>query len=455
MNRWTTLVLLLIAAGLLWPLFRSARADVSLLQPEHPDWVNGRSIYEVNVRQFSTEGTLAGFRTHLPRLKELGVGILWLMPVQPIGELKRKGSLGSPYSIRDYCAINPDLGSLEDFRALVREAHELDMYVILDWVANHCSWDNALVSEHADWFTRNEDAEMIPPVADWSDVVDFDYSQPALRKWMGDAMRWWLRETDIDGFRCDVAGMVPLEFWEETRPRLEEIKPVFMLAEWDDPALQVKAFDMSYAWDLHHLLNRIAQGESDVQELREWIAADAKAYRQHDIRMLFTTNHDENSWNGTELERLGAAADACWVLCATLKGMPLVYTGQELPLDKRLDFFEHDPVCWAPSERVKLLSTLLGLRRKHEALHAGMQGAPARVLNTTPPESTLAYVRSLKQDKVLMLFNFSPEAGSLRLRAPEQGLQGVWRDALSGEVYQLSGRDTMQLPAWGYQILVR
>ncbi len=455
MNRWTILTLVLVALAAVWPILRKAHCDTQSLLPQHPEWVEGLSLYEVNVRQFSTSGDLKGFQTHLPRLQELGVGILWLMPVQPVGELNRKGSLGSPYSIRDYCAVNPDLGSLDDFRAVVQEAHERGMYVILDWVANHCAWDNELLVTHPEWFTRNEAGEMIPPVADWTDVVDFDYSQPGLRRYMSDAMLWWLRETDIDGFRCDVAGMVPLDFWEDVRPRLEEVKPVFMLAEWDEPQLQATAFDMSYAWDLHHLLNHIAQGQADVKELRKWIEADAKRYRQHDIRMLFTTNHDENSWNGTEQERMGAAADACWVLCATLKGMPLVYTGQELPLDKRLAFFEHDPVCWVPSERVTLLQKMLELRREHPALWAAEAGSPARLLKCKPSRECLAFTRSNGNDHVLVLINFSNQPATLRLKTKAADVAGLWRDTLSGEVVELTGRDTLQLPAWGCQVLVR
>ena len=270
-------------------LFSALSASAEVV---HPSWTRDAAIYEVNIRQFTPSGTFEEFETHLPRLKKLGVDILWLMPIHPIGVENRKGSLGSYYSVKDYLAVNPEYGTMEEFKALVEEIHDQGMYVILDWVANHCAWDNPLVTEHPDWFTKDSTGHMVPPVPDWSDVVDFNYDNPELRTWMIDALRFWVRETDIDGYRCDVAGMVPQEFWNEARAELDKIKPVFMLAEDENPAHHERAFDMTYSWELHHLLVRIAKGDTTAAALWTYFDRDIERYGNDAYRMLFTDNHD-------------------------------------------------------------------------------------------------------------------------------------------------------------------
>ena len=227
----------------------------------HPEWSRNSVIYEVNLRQYTPEGTFKAFEQHLPRLKELGVDILWLMPINPIGITNRKGILGSCYSIKDYLAVNPDFGTMDDFKNLVNRAHSLGMKVIIDWVANHSSWDNNLITEHPEWYTHDSTGKIISPNADWTDVADLDYSQPGIREYMKDAMIFWIKETDIDGFRCDMAGMVPVDFWNNAVPVIKKVKPVFMIAEWDTPEMHDTAFDMTYGWELFHLMNSIARGE--------------------------------------------------------------------------------------------------------------------------------------------------------------------------------------------------
>ncbi len=227
----------------------------------YPSWFKNAVIYEVNVRQFTPEGTFEAFAKHLPRLKELGVDILWFMPIQPIGEKNRKGSLGSYYSIKDYTDVNPEFGTLEEFKHLVKQIHELDMYVLIDWVANHSAWDIEITKNHPEWFIHDAKGNFVPPVPDWTDVIDLDYSQEGLRDYMRESLAFWLREANIDGFRCDVAGMVPMDFWEETRPELEKIRPIIMLAEAEGPEFHQKAFDITYNWQIHKLFNAMASGK--------------------------------------------------------------------------------------------------------------------------------------------------------------------------------------------------
>lgn len=218
------------------------------VQLTHPEWLKNATLYELNTRQFTPEGTFRAAEAHLPRLKALGVDVIWLMPINPIGVKNRKGTLGSPYSVRDYYGVNPEFGTLEDLKHFVTSAHALGMKVILDWVANHSAWDNVMVAEHPDWYERDYKGDLRPtPWWDWSDIIDLDYSKPALREYMTKAMAYWVRAADIDGFRCDVAGFVPVDFWENVRAELDAIKPVFMLAEWESRDLHARAFDATYA----------------------------------------------------------------------------------------------------------------------------------------------------------------------------------------------------------------
>ncbi|MCK4548385.1 MAG: alpha-amylase, partial [Candidatus Eisenbacteria sp.] len=377
-------------------------------QVVHPLWSHNAGIYEVNVRQYSPGGTFAEFEKHLPRLKEMGIGILWFMPVHPIGEAKRKGTLGSYYSIKDYYAVNPEFGTLEEFTSLVSKIHEMGMHVIIDWVPNHSAWDNPLTMEHPDWYTKDEDGNMVPPVPDWSDVVDFNYDNRELWDYMIEAMKFWVRDVDVDGFRCDVAGMVPPEFWDRVRAELDAIKPVFMLAEAESPDLHTKAFDMTYAWKSFGLLNRMAESPGMVSSLDTHLKQDANAYPPDAYRMRFTTNHDENSWNGTVWERLDGGVKTFAVLTMTLPGMPLVYSGQEAGLDHRLEFFEKDLIPWRDHELEDLYSTLLNLKKENQALWNGVQGGRLLRIRTSHDRFVFAFVREKEDDGVFVLLNLSP-----------------------------------------------
>ena len=306
-------------------------ADSTATTVVHPEWSENAVIYEVNLRQYTPEGTVGAFARHLPRLKELGADILWFMPVHPISEKERKGTLGSYYAVADYKAFNPEFGTMDDFKAMVSKAHEMGFKVIIDWVPNHTGCDNRWVAEHPDWYVHDEDGELVSPY-DWTDVYKLDYTNSEMRKAMSDAMAFWLREADIDGFRCDVAGEVPTDFWDDTRKQLETVKPdIFMLAEASKPELQKNAFDMGYNWPMKDLFNAIAATsgqntyrrpdsssviypEKHAIDIDTLLAKQSIEYPAGTYMMNMITNHDLNSWEGTEFERLGNLTRAMAVL---------------------------------------------------------------------------------------------------------------------------------------------
>jgi len=408
----------------------------------HVPWSRQANIYQVNLRQYTPEGTLKAFAAELPRLRKMGVDMLWLMPWQPIGRENRKGGLGSYYSISDYTAINPEFGTLDDARMLVKQAHALGMKVILDWVANHTAWDHPWTRAHKDWYKLNAKGEIYPvtftegPEPEyWTDVVALNYDNPALREAMIASMAFWVREVDLDGFRCDVASLVPTPFWERARQALDAIKPMFMLAESDKADLHHAAFDMSYSWDLADIFKAIGKGQAGAAELRAWVArqADPKTngYPAHAYRMRFTSNHDFNSWHGTDAELYGDAYQALAVLTFTLPGMPLIYGGQEARLAKRLEFFEKDPIAWKTRELEPFYAELLALKRQHPALGNGQYGAPVELLDVGNAQ-LFAFRRSAGSDAVTVVLNLGKQAQS----------------------YTLAGQ-RLSLPAWGWSISTR
>ena len=395
----------------------------------HVPWSRHAATYQVNVRQFSADGTLKAAMAELPRLKALGVDILWLMPLQPIGKLARKGTLGSYYSIRDYTAVNPEFGTLADARAYVQAAHALDMKVILDWVANHTAFDHPWTHEHKDWYKLDAKGEVFPVTfragtgseEHWSDVTALNYDRPALRDAMIAAMQFWVRETDLDGFRCDVASLVPLPFWERARRELDAVKPMFMLAEADAPELHRAAFDMTYSWDLAALFHEIGKGKAGAAALRDWVAKEPHGYPASAYRMRFTANHDFNSWNGTDAELYGDAYLPLAVLTFTLPGMPLIYNGQESRLSKRLEFFEKDPIAWKTYELAPFYTTLVALKHKHPALGNGQYGGATTLLDVGN-DQLFAFTRTLAADSVTVVVNVTKTAQSFRLGGAPRSL---------------------------------
>lgn len=407
------------------------------------------NIYEVNIRQYTREGTIAAFTEHLDRLQDLGVEVLWIMPVQPIGKKRRKGELGSYYSIADYTAINPEFGSLADFQSMVKKAHERGMRVILDWVANHTAWDHPWIAEHPNWYTRNEAGEIIAPVEDWSDVADLNYSAPGMPEAMRAAMRWWVEQTDIDGFRCDMAMMVPLNFWQETRAELDSIKPIFMLAEAEGPEFHQEAFDMTYGWEMHHLLNALARGEKSPEDLEGYRAKQDSLYQASDLRMFFTTNHDENSWQGTVFERMGKNHRNAFVLAATFpNGLPLIYSGQEAGLRHRLAFFAKDSISWRDSSLYPFYQQVLRLRREHPALQPADEGSTFGLLKAQSEPALYVYLRENGDEQLFVLLNFSDGDTEYNLFLPE----GNWQDPVNNRSYP-AGAGTIEIPAHSFLLI--
>jgi glycosidase len=434
--------------------------DLSRYQPQsavritHPEWTKHAAIYQINTRQFTPEGTFRAAAAQLPRLKALGVTIIWLMPIHEIGVQNRKGTLGSPYAVRDYYSVNPEFGTPDDLREFVRAAHDLGLYVILDWVANHTAWDNVLVAEHPEWYVRDWKGDFRPtPWWDWEDVIDLDFDQPGLRAYMTEAMKYWVAEFDIDGYRCDVAGFVPTDFWENVRRELDAMKPVFMLAEWESRDLHVAAFDMTYAWSWHDALAHIAAGRETVNSLYVYYSWNEKAYPADIMRMTFVSNHDKNAWDGTEFELFGDAREAAIVLSVIGEGMPLIYNGQEVGNPRRLAFFERDPIGWDQEHPNGALYTrLLALKRANSALWNAAWGARMIRVPNSAPLQVLSFVRQNARDKVFAVFNFSPLEQTVTLR--ETLYVGDYTDFFSGERVTFAPDAALSLPPWGYRVLV-
>ncbi|GAA4045205.1 alpha-amylase family glycosyl hydrolase [Hymenobacter glaciei] len=403
-----------------------SKPDSAAFIVRHPKWARHASIYQVNVRQYTPQGTLRAAEVDLPRLQAMGVGILWLMPINPIGRSHRKGTLGSAYSVRDYRAVNPELGTLADLQHYVATAHQLGMHVILDWVANHTAWDSNLTTEHPDWFTRDAKGNFRPPVADWQDVIDLDYTKPALRRYMTESMAYWVRTAGLDGFRCDVAGLVPTDFWNTTRAELEKIKPVFMLAEWDelfpptfiskqefDPHTRLleKAFDAAYALRLHGLLDSLGRQQKPTAELAHYRAAERKLYPAGTNLMTFTSTHDINAWDGSEYERLGQNALPEAVLTTLWPGIPMLYNGQEAAMQRRLRFFDKDTIPWNGYPLQDFYTKLLQLKKQHPAL-ANFDAEAAFRLLPSPPQ-TVAFERRKGSAAVVVMVNLSDKPQQL------------------------------------------
>ncbi len=416
------------------------------------DWSKNANIYEVNIRQFSDEGTIKAFQQHLPRLKEMGVDILWLMPVFPVGELNRKGSLGSYYAVKGYTDINPEFGDINDFKDMVKEAHNLGMFVILDWVANHSAWDNPWAYSNPEWYKHDEVGNFVSPY-DWTDVIAFDYDNPVMRDSMLNALKFWVAEADVDGYRCDVAGMVPTDFWEHARVALDSIKPVFMLAEDEDnPDLLRKAFDMNYGWKLHHIMNDIAKGKKNANDIWDYFLWNDSVYPQGSYRMYFTSNHDENSWNGTIKERMGDAAEALAVLSYTIPGMGLIYSGQEAGLDKRLRFFEKDTINWDNDVYVDLYTTLNKMKKENKALWNGENGGSMIRLSDESNENIFAFYREKDGDKIMTIINMSNEPQSFNIESND--VSGEFINAFSDEKVNIVEDITVDLQPWGYLVFM-
>ena len=445
--------LVIVVLAFLFFACQPATKKVESPKSHIPEWSKNSVLYEVNIRQYTPEGTFKAFEAHLPRLKELGVDILWIMPIHPISMKNRKGSLGSYYAVKDYKGINPEFGNLDDFKSLVNKAHELGFKVIIDWVANHTGWDNHWITEHKDWYTQDSLGNVIPPNPDWSDIADLNFDSKPMRHAMIDAMKYWVKETNIDGFRCDVAWGVPQDFWEAATASLDSIKPVYMLAEDEDhPDFLKKSFVSNYAWKLHHIMNDVAQGKKSAADIQKYYTDSVSKYAAGSFPMQFITNHDENSWAGSEYERMGEAVKTFATLTFTLEGIPLIYSGQEAGLKKRLLFFEKDTINWKNLEMQNFYQSLVKLKHSNEALWNGTSGGASKFLETNSPAKVLAFVREKGKNQVVAVFNFSAEPVEFTLQMPQDG---EFKEYFSGEMVKLGKESNLKLDKWGYKVFVR
>ncbi len=417
-----------------------------------PDWAKNANIYEVNIRQYTPEGTFDAFRSHLPRLKKMGVDILWLMPVHPISVPKRKGSLGSYYAVSDFQAINPQFGTHEDFKELVDAAHAQGMYLIIDWVPHHTGWDHPWITEHPEYYNKNDKGEIRDPINEetgepwgWTDVAELNLDNPEMRRHVVDDMIFWLEDYNIDGFRVDHAHGLPADYWDEVNKTLAALnKPIFMLAEGEENYLRNDSnFVAGYAWRFHHLMNDIARGEKSVNQLDTVLDSDRGRYT-YGYNMYFTSNHDENSWAGTEFERMGEGAKTFAAFSSTIDGMPLIYSGQEEPLKKRLAFFEKDTIPFHTYSYESFYTTLLNLKKKNKALWNGKDGGLSKRVNVS--DKVYAFMREKDGDRFVGIFNLSDKPQTTQLVIPVKEMT----DVFSGKAADIPNNQEIQLAAWEF-----
>ena len=414
-----------------------------------PAWAHHTNIYEVNIRQYTRAGTLNAFAQHLPRLKDMGVETLWFMPLQPIGMQNRKGSLGSYYSISDYISLNPEYGDFDDLRALVDTAHGYDMKVIIDWVANHTAWDHVWTLTRPDFFSKDEHGNFRPPYPDWEDVIHLNYENKELWLAMVDGMKFWIDNFDIDGYRCDMAHLVPLDFWKYARAVLDKEKQLFWLAETEDVNYH-EAFDASYTWEFLHKMESYWRRETDINGLVDVLKRYNKSFPPAALRMFFTSNHDENSHSGSEYERMGQAARAFAVLCATWNGIPLVYSGQELPNSQRLKFFDKDAIEWTGIFGLhNFYSRLLDLHSSHPALSAGDEHVITFLVSTSDDEKIFSYLRKAAEKEVLVVLNLS--GNDVDFQINDEKVSGDYKNVFTNEIENLTDQN-FTMKAWDYLV---
>lgn len=415
------------------------------------DWVRDAVIYEVYLRSFSKEGTLKALEKRIPELKQLGVTVVWLMPIHPVGELNRKGTLGSPYAVQDYYAVNPEFGTLEDFKSLVKTVHREGLRIIIDLVANHTAWDSKLVEEHPEWLTKNEEGAIVSPNPDWTDVADLDYDNHELRKYMIEMMKYWVRDVGIDGYRCDVSELVPTDFWDTARRELEKIRPVIMLSEGTFPEHHVTAFDLTYSWNLYDALGKVVSGSTQARVFDDLLRHESYQFPKGSLRMRFNTNHDKNAWEAPAVEKYSPqGSKATALMMFTYPGIPLIYNGEEAGNNKKLNLFEKVNIDWNKGKEFRDFYTMLALlRREHEALRVGTY---ASLRNTGGPK-LYSFVRQTASDTVIVILNLSAKPVQAEIMLPP--LKNVkLKEFFSSREFQVAG-NTMEvrLPSFGYTVI--
>ena len=414
------------------------------------DWSYNTSIYEVNLRQYTYEGSFNAFSLELPRLKDMGIEVLWFMPITPISIEKRKGTLGSYYACSDYTATSPEFGTIGDFKNLVAHAHQLGLKVIIDWVANHTGWDHRWTIEHPEYYVKDA-AGNFTERNGWDDVIDLDYNNMNMRLALIEAMKFWLTETGIDGFRCDMAHLVTLDFWKEARAALEPIKKLFWLAECEEISYH-SVFDATYTWRWMHKTEDFAKHQTGIDGLWDLLKEYDSSFPPSAFRSYFTSNHDENSWNGTEYEKYGPAAINLAVFCCTWNGLPLIYSGQELPNYKRLKFFDKDPIEWTGHyELHNFYKTLLQLRKRNQALGAGDEQVHTYRLQTNVNDKVFSFFRKHPSNEIIVLLNFSADQLSVQLL--DDTLDGNFKNSFTGEIKDIGANKILELQPWSYLVL--
>lgn len=419
----------------------------------NPEWMKNSVIYEVNWRQYTKDGTIKAFQEHLPRLKEMGIDVLWFMPIHPISQTKRIDTLGSYYAVGDYTAVNSEFGTMEEFKSLVRKCHDMGFKVILDWVANHTGWDNPWLA-NTSWYTQNEQGQVIwPEGTNWEDVADLNYDNMDMRNAMIDAMKFWVKEADIDGYRCDYAGGVPQDFWETAAVELNKIKPIYMLAE-DDQNLGLlnEAFATNYNWPLYGVINDIAKGNKNALDVKLSLENIAY-YPEGSYPMNFITNHDENSWNGTEYERLGKTVKAMTALTFTAPGTALIYSGQEAALNKRLQFFIKDEISWKDLPMQEYYKQLINLKKENKALWNGKEGGNLTFLETSDNNDVLAFCREKEENKVIVIMNLTDNPKEITLK--NNSVSDEYKLFPTNQPLKLELNQSLKLQPWEYRILTK
>ena len=417
------------------------------------DWTHNTNIYEVNIRQYTKEGTFKAFLKELPRLRDMGVETIWFMPVTPISQKNKKGVLGSYYAASDYISINPEFGTLDDFRILVKEAHAQQFKVIIDWVANHTGWDHKWTREHPEYYEKDATTGDFKIASGMDDIIELNFHNPDLVAAMIDAMKFWIQECDIDGFRCDLAFWVELDFWKKARAELDAIKPLFWFGELDaiEHPEYMGTFDVAYTWTWMHKTEDYYKQHLSIASL-DAILKQYEAIGDSSMRAWFTSNHDENTWNGSEYEKYGAMAKALAVFCCTWNGIPLLYTGQELPNLKRLKFFEKDEINWTGTNQLhEFYKALLNLHASHPALRAGDPEAKTKRLKTSEDDRVLAYLRKNGDHEVFVALNLSCIDVSVSI----DGIAGKFEEIFSGTPMQISNHASLEIKAWEYIVLQR
>ena len=419
----------------------------------YPSWVKNAVIYEVNLRQYTPEGTVEAFSAHIPRLADMGVDVLWFMPVHPISKINRKGTLGSNYAVADYRKFNPEFGTIDDFRKMIRKAHESNMKVIIDWVPNHTGWDHSWIKLHPQFYTKGKDGKITDPIDPstgeswgWTDVADLDYTNKNMRKAMFDDMEFWVTKVGVDGFRQDVAHGVPLDFWVEYRKRMMKYPQLFHLAEAEVPDHRnQELFHASYGWSFHHLLNEIAQGKKGASEIKKWYDEDRQKFVRG-FHMHFTSNHDENSWSGTEYERMGAMAQLMAVLTLTFDGTPLIYSGQEEPLKKRLEFFEKDLIPFKRYQLMDFYKNLILAKHSNQALWNGPFGAEPEFLRAD--DDMLIFKKQNNGEEAIVVLNFNKEPTEYTLPIDVTNMVEV----TSGKMSNFNKEEPIAIEGYGYDV---